>query len=221
MSITTIIIGESGTGKSTSMRNMNPANTLLIQSVRKPLPFRATTWKRQEANATGGNIFVSDSSDRIISLMNRTSRKVIVLDDFQYILANEFMRRSQETGFQKFTDIGRHAWDILTAASALPDDVRVYIMAHSQTDDLGNTKLKTIGKLLDEKITVEGMVTIVLRTKVQDGQYRFSTRNSGNDTVKSPMGLFDDELIDNDLQAIDNTICGYYEITQQPALKAA
>lgn len=211
MSIPIIIIGESGTGKSTSMRNLSPENTLLIQSVRKPLPFRSKEWKPVGSEG-GGNVIVTDNSEKIIKFMERTTRKVIVLDDFQYVLANEFMRRSVETGFQKFTDIGRHAWDILNAAANLADDVRVYIMAHSQQDDLGNVKLKTIGKLLDEKITVEGMVTIVMRTFVRDGQYLFSTKNNGSDTVKTPMGLFDDELIDNDLAAVDAAICNYYDI---------
>lgn len=221
MSTVTIIIGESGTGKSASMRNMDPAATLLIQAVKKPLPFRSGNWKRQDPGVTGGNIFVSDSSERICALMTRTQRKVIVLDDFQYVLANEFMRRSQETGFQKFSDIGRHAWDILNTASGLPDDVRVYILAHSQTDDFGHTKLKTIGKLLDEKITVEGMVTIVLRTAVRDGEYLFTTKNSGADTVKSPMGLFDSDVIENDLSEVDQAICSYYQVTNEPSLKAA
>ncbi|PHV12077.1 AAA family ATPase [Chitinimonas sp. BJB300] len=221
MSITTIVIGESGTGKSASMRNLLPSDTLLIQSVKKPLPFRSSQWRRIETGQpTGGNIFVCDQSERIIKYMQRTTRKIIVLDDFQYILANEFMRRSAETGFQKFSDIGRHAWDILTAAAHLPDDVRVYILAHSQSDEFGNTKLKTIGKLLDEKITVEGMVSIVLRTLVRDGQYQFSTRNSGNDTVKTPMGLFEDEQIDNCLANVDKAICDYYGLEVQ-TLKAA
>lgn len=223
MSITTIVIGESGTGKSTAMRNLDPTTTLLIQAVKKPLPFKSTHWKRieQGAQVAGGNIFVADGAERIIRLMQRTSRKVIVLDDFQYVLANEFMRRSAETGFQKFTEIAKHAWEILQAAAALPDDVRVYVMAHSQTDDSGHTKLKTIGKLLDEKITVEGLVTIVLRTAVRDGSYSFTTRNSGSDTVKAPMGLFEDELIDNDLAAVDAAICDYYDIHPAPAAQLA
>ncbi|MGQ5522953.1 ATP-binding protein [Chitinimonas sp. PSY-7] len=221
MSVTTIVIGESGTGKSASMRNFDPNNTLLIQSVKKPLPFRTGNWRRIERDLpAGGNIFVCDQSDRIIKFMQRTSRKIIVLDDFQYILANEFMRRSAETGFQKFSDIGRHAWDILTAAANLPDDVRVYILAHSQSDEFGNTKLKTIGKLLDEKITVEGMVSIVLRTMVRDGHYQFTTRNSGSDTVKTPMGLFEDEVIDNCLASVDEAICKYYGM-EVHSLKAA
>lgn len=215
MSIASLILGESGTGKTTSLRHLDPANTLLIQPVRKPLPFRAAGWALfDRERCRTGNVFVTDRSSDIVALMHRTARKVVVLDDFQYVLANEFMRRSEEKGFEKFSDIGRHAWDILTAAGSLPDDVRVYILGHTQSDDFGRTRVKTIGKLLDEKIVVEGMFSIVLRTVVQNGRYSFSTRNSGSDTVKAPMGLFADELIDNDLAAVDAAITDYYGITQ-------
>lgn len=219
MSIATMILGESGTGKSTSLRNMNPDDTFLIQVVRKPLPFRTGKWAY--LSKSGGNICVTDKWSKAIAYMEKTTRKAIVLDDFQYLLANEFMRRSDEKGFEKFTEIGRHAWEVLNACSRLPDDVRVYILAHTQTDDFGHTKAKTIGKLLDEKITVEGLFSIVLRTHAQGGQYHFSTRNSGSDTVKSPMGLFDADLIDNDLNAVDSAICDYYGIDKQPTLRAA
>lgn len=217
MSIATLIIGESGTGKSTSLRNLNPDDTLLIQSTNKPLPFRATGWAKLAKGSKLGNIYVSDNSNKIINAMTRSRRKVIVIDDFQYMLANEFMRRSEEKGYDKFTEIARHAWDVLSVAGQLADDVRVYVLMHSQSDDFGKVKAKTIGKLLDEKITLEGLFTTVLKTVVRDGQYFFSTQNNGNDTVKSPMGLFDQNLIENDLANIDNLICRYYEINpQQP-----
>jgi hypothetical protein len=215
MSVATMIIGESGTGKSTALRNLNPAETLLIQSVRKPLPFKSKDWKvYDKERCPEGRVFVTDNSAKIIEIMRRATHKVIVLDDFQYILANEFMRRSDEKNYDKFTDIGRHAWDILSTASQLADDVRVYILSHTQSDEQGRVRVKTIGKMLDDKITVEGMFSIVLRTQVVNGNYLFSTRNNGSDTVKSPMGLFADELIPNDLAAVDAAICDYYELTQ-------
>jgi len=210
MSIVTMILGESGTGKSTSLRDLNPASTLLIQAIAKPLPFRNPNWQRFSTENRNGNIMQSDQSGEIINLMQKTRRPVIVIDDFQYIMANEFMRRTDERGFDKFTEIGRHAWDILNAAAALPDDKHVYILSHTETTDAGRTKLKTIGKLLDDKITLEGMVTIVLRTVVRDGNYYFATRNNGSDTTKTPMELFTDELIDNDLQAVNAAITQYY-----------
>lgn len=213
MSIATLILGESGTGKSTSLRNMDAAETLLIQAVRKPLPFRSSDWKPFDKETKTGNIFVTDDSRTICSLMQKTKRPIVVIDDFQYILANEYMRRSDEKGFDKFSDIGRHAWDVLTVASGLADQSRVYILAHTQADEFGRVRVKTIGKLLDEKITVEGMFSIVLRTQVRDGEYLFSTRNSGQDTVKSPIGMFDADLIHNDLAAVDSAICDYYQLT--------
>jgi hypothetical protein len=214
MSTATMVIGQSGTGKSTAMRNFNPAQTLLIQVVKKPLPFRAAGWSYISKDNTTGNMFVTDDANRIVEIMNKTKRKTIVIDDFQYLLANEYMRRSAETGFQKFTEIGKHAWDVLTAANNLPDDVRVYILTHSEQLDSGHTKAKTIGKLLDEKITVEGLFTIVLKTDVVDGEYTFTTRNNGRDTVKSPMGLFADERIPNDLNMVDEALQEYYGIPQ-------
>jgi len=216
MSIATLIIGESGTGKTSSMRNLPASSTLLIQPVKKPLPFRSDWSAFSEANK-GGNIFTTDNSAQIVSIMRKTKREVIVIDDFQYILANEYMRRSDERGFDKFADIGRHAWDILSVASELADTTRVYILGHTQTDDFGKVKVKTIGKMLDEKIVIEGMFSTVLRTHVSNGEYQFSTRNNGSDTTKSPIGLFDADYIDNDLAAVDAAICDYYQLTQPQA----
>lgn len=218
MSIATLIIGESGTGKSTSMRNLDPKEVLLIQAVKKPLPFRSKDWK-PAVKGEGGTVFVTDDSAKIVAAMDRTDKSIIIIDDFQYVLANEFMRRvtDQETGngaFAKYNEIARHAWDVLMKAAGLPDHKRVYILSHTSTDDFGKTKIKTIGKLLDEKIVLEGLVTIVLRTLKINDQYLFSTRNSGSDTVKSPLGLFEDEQIENDLLAVDNAICEYYSIAQ-------
>lgn len=221
MSIAVMVLGESGTGKSTSLRNLKPEETLLIQAVRKPLPFRAAGWAPYSKVTKKGQIITTDTPAHIEGAMRTIDRPVVVVDDFQYVLANEFMRRSDEKGFEKFTDIGRHAWDILRAATDLADTRRVYILAHTASDEFGRTKMKTIGKLLDEKITPEGLVTIVLRTVVRDGQYLFATQNSGSDTTKSPMGMFADLLIDNDLAAVDAAICDYYGIPTTPALKAA
>lgn len=218
MATNTLIIGTSGTGKSASLRNMDPATTLLIQNVRKPLPFRSKAWSYFDRdNNRTGNIFVTDQWNEILAIARKTSRKRIVVDDFQYMLANEFMRRSEEKGYDKFTEIGKHAWEVITELSKLPDDVRVYILAHSDENDSGSVKMKTIGKLLDEKIVPEGMFTIVLRTHVSDGKYQFSTQNSGSDTVKSPIGLFADARIDNDLNAVDAAIVDYYSITNEAA----
>lgn len=212
MSYATLILGESGTGKTTSLRNIDPEQILLIQPHRKPLPFRAKGWKEIQSKGDGGNVFVSDDPTKIISAMQRTDRQIIVIDDWQYILANKFMARRNDKGFDKFVDIGGAGFDICKAASLLANTKRVYILAHTQQDDLGNIRIKTLGKLLDDKIVVEGMFTTVLRTKVDNGNYLFQTQNSGSDTVKSPMGMFENDFIDNDLNEVDKTICEYYEI---------
>lgn len=222
MSVSTLILGESGTGKSASMRYLNPEETLLIQIVRKPLPFLSKGWSYFDKERGSGNIFVCDRFDLIIKAVSKTKKKIIVIDDFQYLMANEFMRRSDEKSYDKFTDIGKHAWEVITQVTNLPDDVRVYITAHTDTSDLGKVTIKTIGKLLADKICLEGLFSIVLRTRVIDRQFLFSTQNDGNDTVKSPMGLFSNELIDNDLAAVDAAICAYYGISSQPTqIKAA
>lgn len=212
MSTAVMILGESGTGKTTSLRNMDGSKVFLIQAVAKPLPFKATNWKP----------WVCDDADGIVAALRnpKNTKEIVVIDDFQYIMANEFMRRSMETGFQKFTDIAKHAWEILNTASALAPNKRVYILAHTDTDDTGKVRAKTIGKLLNEKITVEGLLTIVLRTAVVNGSFIFTTKNSGNDTVKTPMDMFADEHIPNDLAAVDAAIVDYYQLNQ-PEAKAA
>lgn len=218
MSIATLILGESGTGKSTSLRNLDPANTLLIQSIHKPLPFRSSEWKYFSKEQPTGNIFISDKVADICRVMSKTTRDIIVIDDYQYIMANEFMRRASEKGYDKFTDIGKNAWEIFNLATLLPPHKRVYILAHTETDNFGKTKIKTIGKMLDEKITLEGMVTICLRTQVVDGNYTFTTQNNGSDTVKSPIGLFEQNEIPNDLKFVDEQICDYWGINTTPKL---
>lgn len=217
MSIATVIIGKSGTGKTTSLRNIDPTQALLIQAVPKPLPFKSKGWTvRDPATKQPFNILRTDSAKIICDALAKTTKKIVVIDDFQYVLANELMRRSEERGYDKFSDIARHGWDVFQAASAMPDDVRVYILSHSDEDEAGRIKLKTVGKMLDEKIVLEGLVTIVLRTEIFDDKYYFRTRNNGSDTTKTPMGMFDAERIENDLAEIDSTICAYFDITKAP-----
>lgn len=216
MSIATLILGQSGTGKSTSLRNLNPDDVLLIQVIKKPLPFRSSEWKM--ATPQGGSIFTTDDVSLIIKAMWKTTKKIIVIDDYQYIMANEYMRRAQETGFNKFTEIGKKTWDVFNVAAQLEDDKRVYILSHTEENDQGKTKMKTIGKMLDEKITLEGMVTIVLQTAIINEQYVFSTKNNGQNTVKSPIGLFNSDHIENDLNAVDLAIQEFYGISQSQSL---
>lgn len=215
MSIATLILGESGTGKSASLRNFNPADVLLIQAIPKALPFKAKGWNNNNAKEVGLTILQSDNVQQINRALARTRKDIIIIDDFQYLMGNEFMRRGLEKGYDKFTEIGIHAWEVFNQVTQLPDNKRVYILSHTQTDEFGKTKIKTIGKMLDEKITLEGMLAIVLRTHVSQGEYKFSTQNNGSDTVKSPMGMFEDQLIDNDLKMVDDRICEYYNLTTE------
>lgn len=205
MGVLVFVLGKSGTGKSYSMRNFQENELAIINVQGKVLPFR---------NGSRFPVKNTDNSSEIIRNMGLISHNIksIVIDDFQYLMANEFMRRSSERGYDKFTDIARHAWDIANAVRDLPEDVIVYIMCHTDSDDSGTEKIKTIGKMLDEKICLEGMSTIVLRTNVTDGVYSFLTQNNGKDTVKSPAGMFPTYAIDNDLYYVDQKIRNYYEL---------
>ena len=208
MSTPGLILGESGTGKSYSLRNLDPTKTLLIQAIAKPVPWakaKDAGWKVFDPATKTGNIFVTDKAGEILALMQGTKRKIIVVDDFQYVLANELMRRYRETGYGKFSEVGYNGWNLVTTASTLPSDVHIYFLAHTMTGDDGVTRLKTPGKLLDT-YSVEGMFSLVLRTAVRDGEYFFATKNSGSDTVKAPVGMFADEMIPNDLEFVDKSI---------------
>jgi hypothetical protein len=214
MSIATLILGNSGSGKTTSLRNLDPASTLLIQPIRKPLPFRAPEWKVRTPANPAGNIFQTDDSIKIETAMRKSTHEIVVIDDYQAVMVNELMSRSSETGYQKFNDIGKHAWNIFNAAGSLAENRRVYILAHTQTDDFGNIRMKTVGKMVDERIVPEGYFTIVLRTEVVNDKYMFSTQTNGQDCVKSPMGMFSEKYIDNDLAEVDKAIFSFYSLQQ-------
>lgn len=205
MGTVVFILGRSGTGKSYSMKGFDPEKIGVINVQGKILPFRE-----------GREFLTADTDDptqilQALEVMAK-SRKTIVIDDFQYLMGNEFMRRSYERGYDKFTEIARHAWDVVDKVRTLPNDVIVYIMCHTDTDADGLERLKTIGKMLDEKIVLEGMATIVLKTNVSDGQYTFLTQNNGKDTVKSPAGMFPSYAIENNLKYVDEKIRNYYGI---------
>lgn len=201
MAIIVMIYGQSGTGKSTSLRNFKTEDVCIVNVSGKPLPFR-----------NKHKTFNTDDYMSIDTAIKKAPAKSIVIDDATYLMTNEYMRTAKVTGYQKFTDMALNYFTLIKSAAALPDNKIVYFLGHSETDVNGNEKFKTIGKMLDEKVTLEGLFTIVLKTVVQDGKYQFSTKNSGQDTVKSPMGLFDDALIENDLAAVDRAIREYYGI---------
>lgn len=197
-----LILGESGSGKTTSMRNFKNGEVGIINVGCKPLPFQTTI-----------KLFNSDDYSEITKALIGAKTKSIVIDDVQYLMANEFMRNAKINSYQKFTDIALNFWNLVqTVIKSLPNDVIVYFLGHIARDNDGNERFKTIGKMLDEKITIEGMFTIVLKTLVQDGKYMFTTQTNGMDTVKSPIGLFDSQTIDNDLKFVDDKIRGFYHM---------
>ena len=201
MAVLVMAYGQSGTGKSTSLRNFKNEEVAVVNVSGKPLPFR-------------GDIkpYNSDNYQKIMAAIQGTDRKSIVIDDATYLMVNAFMRNAKVVGYQKYTDMAYDFNALVEFCANLPDEKIVYFLGHSDQADDGREHFKTIGKMLDNYVTLEGRFTIVLKTVVQDGKYMFSTQNNGQDTVKSPMGMFEHALIDNDLKAVDDTIREYWGI---------
>ena len=219
------VVGQTGTGKSTSVESLDAKETVIIGIIEKPLPFRGWKQKYTSGIQQGGNFLVSHDSAQIVKVLNyisaeRQEIKQIVIDDFQYIMSTEFMNRAQETGWQKFTDIAKHVWDVINAAKGLREDLKVVFLTHDEiiTENFQpKRKIKTIGKLLDDKVTLEGLFTVVLFTDVQKNkeknglEYTFITQNDGTTTAKSPRGMFATFNIPNDLGKVITEINAYYE----------
>lgn len=202
MGMPILILGESGTGKTTSLRNFKEGDIAIVNVAGKPLPFKG---KFEILNNTTDYKTISN-------FIKETKAKRIIIDDCQYIMSFQYMRRIKENGWDKFNELQSDFFNLIDLCATLPDDVIVYFLSHLETRDDGRQKIKTIGKMLDEKITIEGMFTTVLKTYVTDGKYFFLTQNSGNDTVKSPLGMFNSFAIDNDLAYVDAKIRNYYRI---------
>lgn len=217
MSNAVLIIGESGTGKSTAIRNLDPKTTFIINILDKPLPFRGykssykpiSGWSDKE-----GNYFFSDDWQRIIRCIQMVDKErpeitTLILDDAQYLMANEYMRRAKEVGYAKFVELAQHVWTVINTLNSCRSDLFTFVLSHNETDQNGKSKCKTIGKMLDEKITLEGMFTIVFHSLVMDKQYKFLTQNDGYHVAKSPLGMFSTEMIDNDLLPIIEIMKSY------------
>lgn len=216
------VVGPSGSGKSTSLRNLDPKNTFIIQVIDKQLPFPGNKKLYTKFNGDSGNLLVTDKAADIVKIMQyisnkRADIKTIIIDDAQYIMSNEFMRRSKEIGFQKFNDISYNTWSILSVARDLRDDLNVVYITHDEDllDENGEIlrKMKTIGKATDKYTNLEGLFTVVLFTKtLVDNEdnivYQFET-NSSRNTAKSPMGMFNERYIDNDLDLVIQNITNY------------
>lgn len=217
MSNLSLIIGESGTGKSTSIRNLDPIETFIINIIGKPLPFRGyrSKYKTVSSDWLTGNYCSTDDHTQIIKAAQfisnkRPDIKTIIIDDFQFVMANEFMRRCTERGFDKFSEIGQHAWSILNCLNNLREDLDCFILSHSELDETGKMKVKTIGKLLNEKYGMEAAVPMMLQTELNDGKYSFITQSDARHIAKSPMGMFEDFKIPNDLAFVKQKMNAYY-----------
>ena len=209
MGIPVLIIGKSGTGKTTSLRNcVGNSRFGLIKAINKPLPFR-------------GNIpFVqTDDYNKIFSVLAGSKAQSIIIDDAGYLITNYFMRNhsTHATGnavYSLYNTLADSFWSLVQfIIDRLPNDRIVYVIMHEDTNEFGETKAKTIGKLLDDKICLEGMFTIVLRCVIENGsEHKFITQYNEGAVSKSPIGMFEQLSIDNDLLFVDDTIRKYYEI---------
>lgn len=222
------IVGASGSGKSTSLRNLDPQKTFIINVANKPLPIKG--YKKNYKNLTQdpttkefvGNLYNTSSVDKILQILKVINLKMlhieqVIIEDSQYLMSFEAMDRSSEKGYEKFTQMAQHFFSVLKESMGMRDNLKVFILCHSENigDELNpQYKIKTLGKMIDNMITVEGLFTYVLftnRRQNDDGvmEYKFMTNSNGSNTAKTPMGCFDEEFIDNDLQFVFDSIDKY------------
>lgn len=206
MTIPVLIIGKSVAGKSASLRNLDPEKTQVVSVLGKPLPFRS---KLPQATC--------EEPAKISKAIAAGKKQVYVIDDAGYLMTNMFMRSHSAAGggnsvYTLYNNIGDSFWRMVSDLSALPGDKRVYLLMHEDKSEAGDVKPKSIGRMIDEKVCLEGMFTICLRCMMLEGRHIFRTQSDGLDVAKSPMGMFDSLEIDNDLKMVDDKICEYYEI---------
>jgi len=224
MAQSVLVIADSGTGKSTSIRKLDPKETFIINIANKPLPFKG--WKGNYKNISKdnpkGNMTSASSAAGIIKAMNHVNDKMpniktLVVDDWQYMSSFEYFDRANEKGYDKFTQIAANLAQVAKMPKDMRDDLTIFFLTHSEdsTDVNGHRKVKakTIGKMIDNTLTLEGLFSIVLFGRVKktedDLEYGFDTVNNGENTCKSPMGMFEDSFIDNDLQLVKDCIIKY------------
>ncbi len=207
MAIPVLIIGKSGSGKSTSLRNCTSERFNLIRVLEKPLPFKGKIdgWS-------------TDDYQKVMKCLGSTKVNNIVIDDAGYLITNHFMRGHASAGagnavFALYNSIGDYFWNLIQfIITKVPENKIVYVMMHEDQNDFGDVKPKTIGKLLDEKVCLEGMFTIVLRCIEESGKHMFVTQASNGAVSKSPIGMFPDLTIDNDILLVEKAIREYYEL---------
>lgn len=206
MATAVLIMGESGSGKSASLRNFAPNEISVFNVTSKPLPFKQGKTKLPKIdNATYADI---------ANALANPNKRAYVIDDAGYLLSFEMFKRANETGYSKFTDMAKNFFDMLDFINTkLPNDIIVYITMHTEDDpEMHRVKVKTIGKMLDQNLKIEGLFSIVLRAVQTEDGYKFVTRDDMVSTAKSPIGMWEDDMIDNDLKAVDATIREYYDM---------
>jgi hypothetical protein len=203
-SVPVLLIGKSGSGKSASLRNFKKDEIAIANVLGKPLPFKSDL----EAPKV-------DDYNIILEAIKRTDKKVIVIDDANYLITNEFMNKSSVKGFDKYNEMGNNFFNLINGIKNVDGGKTVYLIMHEDTDDEGNVKPKTIGKLLDDKVNIQGMFTICIRAMFDSGKYIFRLKTNGQDCVKTPIGLFDEEQMENDLKLVDDKIREYYELDNE------
>lgn len=198
-----LIMGDSGSGKSTSFRNFKANEVSIFNVTNKDLPYKGKVAKIDNA-----------SYDDIAKHLANPTKRAYIIDDAGYLMVFESFARANETGFSKFTDMAKKFVDMLQfIATQVPDDVIVYITMHTEDDpEMHKIKAKTIGKMIDQQLKLEGLFTIVLRAMQTEDGYKFITRDDNISTAKSPMGMFENDVIDNDLKEVDRIIREYYEM---------
>lgn len=222
------VVGESGSGKTTSVRNLNPEKTFIISTTGKRPGIKGANKKYSnfviQDGKVSGNFYASSNVDQIGKVLQIVDKKMphittIVVDDYQYVMGFEAMDRAKEKSYDKFTDIAQHAYQVLKTAMNLRDNLNVVILSHSE--NIGDSitpmyRMKTLGKMLNSVITLEGLFTYVFFTTIlrdddNNPSYKFVTNSDGTCTAKSPMGLFDSLYIDNDLNYVIECIKKYNE----------
>lgn len=199
MGTTVLVLGHSGSGKSTSLRNFEEGEVGILNVAGKPLPFR------KRLNKADRPLYGT-----IMGSLQKNAMRAYVIDDANYLMAFENFRKVNEKGFDKFVNMALHFEQLLEAANSTNDDTIVYVLMHPDYDDAGHMKPKTIGKMLDNQLTVEGMFPIVLLCDHDETGFHFVTQSDGTNPVKAPMGMFEEATIDNDLKAVDTAIREYW-----------
>jgi hypothetical protein len=202
MAVCVLNIGKSGSGKSTSMRNVKDGFGL-INTLGKPLPFKSDL-----------KYVATDDYAKVKDVLKRSKSPSVVIDDAGYLMTNAFMRghSGKANKFDFYNDMADSFWSLIEFVRTLDGKRIVYFFMHEEESDSGTVKPKTLGKLLDSTVCVEGMFTIVLRSLYREGRYVFSTQTDGGDVAKSPIGMFAEQYIDNDITQVDKTIREFYGI---------